>query len=346
MNINKFLDYYKMAPRRTSKRTKKRVPRRTKKRTSKRVPRRSLECKIVKNKLIKPCEGQPTTKGSVCYKNKCKPIKTLLSENSADGNVVRLDNGLIAKWNKKHTIGSFKYPDEDFERLVTKEVLDDSILGIKNEINFQKYLSKHHIAPEIYENYEYSKQNTSDSVYFFMEDLHKKGYESINNFNPTPARMVLEIIKTVVKMHKLGIAHRDLHGGNIMYNPKINKIKIIDFGRAVSEKNKYAASLMEHAINIRNVSIWDLFLMVTYYDYAARSAGIDHRADDDPEKILKILLTESEKALRKDINYNLLITRHKKYLYSESYSEIFNYNLDGFILEPLKNGFPQQYHRH
>lgn len=34
------------------------------------------------------------------------------------------------------------------------------------------------------------------------------------------------------KIHKAGYAHNDLHGGNVMYNPKTGKVTVLDFGIA------------------------------------------------------------------------------------------------------------------
>ena len=40
------------------------------------------------------------------------------------------------------------------------------------------------------------------------------------------------LIQIITKMHQLGIAHRDIHGGNVMIHTPTGKLKIIDFGQA------------------------------------------------------------------------------------------------------------------
>jgi RIO-like serine/threonine protein kinase len=41
------------------------------------------------------------------------------------------------------------------------------------------------------------------------------------------------IIKLIKRLHRLKISHGDLHGGNILVNPRTGKVYFIDFGKAV-----------------------------------------------------------------------------------------------------------------
>lgn len=52
--------------------------------------------------------------------------------------------------------------------------------------------------------------------------------------------------RTKAMMHKAGVAHNDLHSGNIFYDPKSGKIQFIDMGLAkVSPKDAFAEAMLQ-----------------------------------------------------------------------------------------------------
>jgi casein kinase II subunit alpha len=40
----------------------------------------------------------------------------------------------------------------------------------------------------------------------------------------------MQILLTINHMHKLGVMHRDIKAGNVLINPKLRSVRLIDFG--------------------------------------------------------------------------------------------------------------------
>lgn len=202
--------------------------------------------------LEKICQGQKSTrrskkKSKKCYRNKCFEITKVISDTaevSAVGNVVTISTTsnpletFILKWNR---IGTLTY-SEDLAR----------------ELKIQKELYKLGVAPKVldyYVQFDRTKMgNPRVYLYIFMENLMESGYSTIKDlygifsrksklkgFKKIPKKILINIAKVVDKMHKKGIAHLDLHAGNIFYNPKTNKVKLIDFGLSKKFKNRKEA---------------------------------------------------------------------------------------------------------
>lgn len=76
------------------------------------------------------------------------------------------------------------------------------------------------------------KDPTGNNV-SMMAMTHKPGF-SVNKLSDKKMQDVYtKLVPPVLnKIHKAGVAHNDLHGGNILYDRKNNKISIIDFGHA------------------------------------------------------------------------------------------------------------------
>ncbi len=195
------------------------------------------ECEVTDNlimpKLAVSCLKQHLPDGKKCFRNKCLDVIKLISvsdETSSFGNIVQVSNDgnetYIVKWNRyRDTITEFKY-----------------------EVRIQKATSSLGIAPRILQVYE-QKSNLSSGgyVYIFMTDLIKFGYRSISEYfgiykngkqigfkkyvderQDLPQSAIVKIANTLKKLHSLGIAHRDLHPGNVFTNGQ--KIMFIDFG--------------------------------------------------------------------------------------------------------------------
>ncbi|KAH6574189.1 hypothetical protein BASA61_003890 [Batrachochytrium salamandrivorans] len=57
--------------------------------------------------------------------------------------------------------------------------------------------------------------------------------EKYGRMSVSDARIVFrELVIAILSLRKLGVIHGDIHGGNMLYNPKIGKLKLLDFGRA------------------------------------------------------------------------------------------------------------------
>ena len=67
---------------------------------------------------------------------------------------------------------------------------------------------------------------------------HMKGYKTLDSTHPdpygtaasAPAIVQVKMLREFRKLHTEGLAHGDIHGGNIMVHPRSRKVAIIDFG--------------------------------------------------------------------------------------------------------------------
>ena len=67
---------------------------------------------------------------------------------------------------------------------------------------------------------------------------HMKGYKTLGSAHPdaygtaanAPAIVQVKMLREFRKLHTEGLAHGDIHGGNIMVHPRSRKVAIIDFG--------------------------------------------------------------------------------------------------------------------
>lgn len=194
------------------------------------------ECRI-RDDLIMPrlevsCLHQHLPSGKKCFRNECLEVSKLISvsdETSSFGNIVQVSNGeetYIVKWNRYR----------------------DTVAEFKTEVRMQRAAYTLGIAPQILQIYEQrSTKSSGGYIYIFMTDLIAAGYKSISEFfgvyrngkqigfkkyagepGDLPRLAIVEIAKALKKLHSVGIAHRDLHPGNVFTNGK--RIVFIDFG--------------------------------------------------------------------------------------------------------------------
>ena len=101
-------------------------------------------------------------------------------------------------------------------------------------------------------NVNYNKMTVGAAI--IMENL--SGAVDLATYEKTNPFPVNELIKTAQKMHSIGIAHGDLHMGNIMVQKKSNgsvRLIIIDFGRSVNASRNRAGFNSALARNFKNV---------------------------------------------------------------------------------------------
>ncbi len=217
------------------------------------------DCNITNNlvmpKLTISCLKQHLPNGKKCFRNKCLEVTKLISvsdETSTMGNIVQVANDdnetYIVKWNRyRDTVAEFKY-----------------------EVRIQKAAFSLGIAPQILQVYEQESERSSGGyIYIFMTDLIKLGYKSISEFfgifkngkqvgfkkytgekDDIPRLAIIEIAKTLKKLHSIGIAHKDLHPGNVFTNGR--KIMLIDFGLSEMYANSGDAWRHEHFSSTRH----------------------------------------------------------------------------------------------
>ena len=83
---------------------------------------------------------------------------------------------------------------------------------------------------------------------------HMKGYKTLDSVHPdaygtaasAPAIVRIKMLREFRKLHTEGLAHGDIHGGNIMVHPRSRKVAIIDFGYS-TDINDYS-----HPVHSRN----------------------------------------------------------------------------------------------
>lgn len=172
--------------------------------------------------------------------------KVLLSDNYYDkeydcmgscGNVVILDNDVVLKWNNN--------PHD-------KPVLF-------HELRYQRICSLLHLAPKIYESYEYGPH-----IYIFMENLFTNKFLPLNVCT-IDDKMYDLIAENLNVLHNNYISHGDAHMYNIFYNKYTNKIIFIDFSNTsfhkdnqeAKDKEKYDFDkefVNENWYNLQNIS--------------------------------------------------------------------------------------------
>jgi serine/threonine protein kinase len=204
------------------------------------------ECEI-DNDLVMPrltvsCLKQHLPNGKKCFRNECLEVTKLISVSdsvSAFGNIVQVKNNegetFIVKWNRyRDNVSEFKY-----------------------EVRIQKVAYTLGIAPQILQVYEQkSERSRGGYIYIFMTDLIRLGYKSISQYFGTfnkrgeqtgfkkirgergdiPQIIIVKIAEALKKLHSVGIAHKDLHPGNVFTNG--DRIVFIDFGLSEMYGNK------------------------------------------------------------------------------------------------------------
>ena len=124
----------------------------------------------------------------------------------------------------------------------------DTVAEFKTEVRMQRVAYALGLAPQILQIYEQrSTRSSGGYIYIFMTDLIAAGYKLISEYfgvyqrgkqvgfkkyagepKDLPHLAIVEIAKALKKLHAAGIAHRDLHPGNVFTNGR--RIVFIDFG--------------------------------------------------------------------------------------------------------------------
>ena len=60
--------------------------------------------------------------------------------------------------------------------------------------------------------------------------------------------------KEVKRMHRKGIVHQDIHGGNLIYDKETNTVRLIDYGLAISLRGMF----LEDKLRLKNQDLWRL----------------------------------------------------------------------------------------
>ncbi len=133
------------------------------------------------------------------------------SKEHIDENVLMTEN-FVVKWNK--------WLNKKFYNLLVRE---EKILRDINEYS--------DLGPKMYMSY-----SVDNRYYIFMENLESMGFRSLtylfdrkNGKYTASPKDVKNIITSITSLHSMGIAHRDLHCGNIFYCLNTSRVKFIDF---------------------------------------------------------------------------------------------------------------------
>lgn len=170
------------------------------------------------------------------------------------------------------------------ERLVTKS----GSVG-PEEIECQMIAASHGLAPKIY-----SAEISPSYPPLLMEDWHGEFEgEGFMRYG----RILMERVELTYPdngglweilplLHKLGIAHRDLHYGNFGYNNLTHKHIFIDFGLAT----RSAAHALHEGVSLRDSYGGPSYLLTKNFEEkvtpAALGLGIDTDAWEDEEELM------------------------------------------------------------
>ena len=126
--------------------------------------------------------------------------------------------------------------------------IDDKDLNttILREINILKELKERELSLSIPKFYQCFRNSDNTQFGFFMEKINGieinkylnnkillvESKDDVYNFIYELIDIHKKLISIIQKLHKKNIFHRDIHGGNIMYDIETNKITLIDFGHA------------------------------------------------------------------------------------------------------------------
>ena len=156
-----------------------------------------------------------------------KILSTGTKTKITNSDVVLYQGNIIIKWNNNPHKDIYKKHLEEFR-----------IQHLINEYD-------HTLAPMILSYYKNDKKNI---IQFSMNNLLTEGYMPIaklfhkySNIRPSEEN-IINIIIGIVRLHKLGIAHKDLHTHNIFFNTLHNKVCFIDYGLAFDTFNLYECS--------------------------------------------------------------------------------------------------------
>ena len=162
---------------------------------------------------------------------------------------------LLGKWGRLLGEGSYKKGQEAIDLTTGERVaylrskLDNETNTdmAKGELSIAKNLN--HLAekgleglPKLYSHHYYRAKNSSCKKMAFLSKLIPNGCfwnRDFNCFSPKKrADIAKKLTATVTKLHKKGVAHGDMHQGNLMLNEKSDPV-IIDFGFCSSDKEAF-----------------------------------------------------------------------------------------------------------
>lgn len=106
-----------------------------------------------------------------------------------------------------------------------------------------------------------------DSRGLVFEFLHNPNYkESFRRMSDLDARWYLfRLLEALDYTHSLGIIHRDVKGGNVLYDPKTKQVRLIDWGFAEFFRRNLPHSSWP---GTRPYKAPELFLHYPFYDYS------------------------------------------------------------------------------
>jgi serine/threonine protein kinase len=164
------------------------------------------------------------------FLNKMNFLKTL--KNFMEGN---LNDYTLIKCNYKTSNKVFKGKKKDGKDVIIK-IMDYPPYKELDILIKLKPICEYFLCIE-----SFGKIKTENNSYFisteFIKGVTLTEYLKKDHSKNELIKVMNEIIKSIKKLHNLGIVHNDINSENIIITPD-NKIRIIDFGEA-NENKKY-----------------------------------------------------------------------------------------------------------
>lgn len=144
---------------------------------------------------------------------------------------------------------------------------------------------------------------------------HMKGYKILadvygtgRDIDAAPAIVKVKLAREFRKLHIEGLAHGDIHGGNIMVHPRSKKVAIIDFGYSTAIDDYHHP--VHNRTGVQNL-MGDLRRLPEFLGYS----GINHNEFLDRSKgMLDNIETQANDYSRSWEKFELAVNRYHDYL--------------------------------
>lgn len=225
--------------------------------------------KATYNRLLKMCEEAVKTrspKSQRRVKDDCVARPDCRVDRISCKNLRVVGDKCKGPWSTKDILGKgmygeiFNICDRESNCNYIIKVADDDM---SEEAELQLRASKAGVAPRIFQyfvdnadkEYIIMEKIRGKTVKDILEDLIKKEVQGKPNFKRLAKAidsLVNDVFSAIMRLHSVGIEHKDLHLDNIMYNEDKGELQFIDFGLSKPIENFIPMFLDEDYVRVIN----------------------------------------------------------------------------------------------